>query len=307
MISSLLTGRPAHLLVTLDARAIANEWRQKMDIDVGDKFRALDIIQYCECRETGLKFYIPAGAAGGGSLYSQLEKYDWYYMADKWEFREALSMLSEPTALLEIGVGEGHFLQAAKQQGHRCHGVELNAQAAARVRDLGFEIYEQTLNDLGNKSKQRFDVICSFQVLEHVPNPLDFLEDMIALLNPGGHLILSVPNAAVIRNIDPSNQDLLNQPPHHMTHWDEDVFRSLAKLLPIEVKTVRREPLASYHVAGMINGYLRNKLSFVGFNISRLLINRYTTLPLQLLLHSGLRSFFPGHTLLVELERLPES
>lgn len=307
MISSVLSGKPARLIATLDAGEIAGEWHQKMDINVGDQFIHLGKICYWECQETGLRFYSPGEAAGGGSLYSQLEKYDWYYMADKWEFSEALGMLAETSTLLEVGVGEGHFLQAAKQKGHDCYGVELNVQAAARVRGLGFEVFEQTLSDLTIRCQKRFDVICSFQVLEHVPSPFDFLEGMIDLLNPGGRLIISVPNAAVMKNIDPHNQDLLNQPPHHMSHWDERVFRSLIKLLPVEVKTVRREPLARYHVAWMVNGFLRNKISFAGRNLSRLIINRYTTLPLQLALQAGLKDFFPGHTLLVELERLPAS
>jgi 2-polyprenyl-3-methyl-5-hydroxy-6-metoxy-1,4-benzoquinol methylase len=307
MIPSLLTDKPACLLATLGAGEIAKEWHQNMDINLGDEFRELGLIQYCECRETGLRFYIPAAAAGTGQLYSQLQKYDWYYMPGKWEFGEALSLLEEPSELLEVGVGEGYFLQAAKQDGHSCHGVELNDQAAARVRSLGFEIYTQTLNDLSIHSQKRYDVICSFQVLEHVPDPIGFLRDMIALLNPGGRLVLSVPNAAVMRNIDPKNKDLLNRPPHHMTHWDEKVFHSLPKVLPIEVKTVCREPLASYHVAWIVNGYLRNKLGFAGHNLSRLLVNRYTTLPLQLALKAGLRYFFPGHTLLVELLLRPAS
>ena len=37
---------------------------------------------------------------------------------------------------------------------------------------------------------------------------------------------------------------------------------------------------------------------------TRLLINRYSTLPLQWILKAGLRKFLPGHTLLVELEKL---
>lgn len=305
MILSVLTGKPARLLASLEPNVIADQWLQKMGIELGDNFREIGPIQYCECRETGLRFYVPAIAAAGGDLYEQLAKHKTYYMADKWEFREVLRNLAEPSTLLEVGVGDGHFLQAAHQKGHNCHALELNAKAASRVRSLGFEVYEQSLADFARNYQKRFDVICSFQVLEHVPRPLEFLESMIALLNPGGCLILSVPNAAVMRNIDPANQDLFNQPPHHMTHWDDDVFRSLPKLLPIKVKSIRREPLAPYHIAWVIMGYLRNKISIAGRHPSRLFINRYTTLPLQLALRGGIRHFFPGHTLLVEFEHLP--
>jgi SAM-dependent methyltransferase len=307
MKSSILSGKSARLVATFDAENIANDWIQVLHVDVGDQFRQLGTIQLWECQETGLRFYSPADAAGGENLYTQLEAFDWYYMADKWEFQEALSMLPKSSNLLEVGVGNGHFLQVAKEKGHNCCGLELNSNAAMRVRELGFEIYEKSLDQFANHYQSRFDVICSFQVLEHVTSPLEFLEGMVALLRPGGSLILSVPNAAVMRRIDPDNKSLLNQPPHHMSHWDASVFRSLEGILPVELKTIRREPLATYHVAWMVKGYLRNALRSTGPSISRLLINRFTTLPIQLGLRAGLKDFLPGHTILVELELLPSN
>lgn len=304
MKSSILSGKSARLVDTFDAQKIADDWIQVLHVDVGDQFRQLGIIELWECQETGLRFYSPANAAGGENLYTQLETFSWYYMADKWEFQETLSMLPRASNLLEVGVGNGHFLQVAKERGHNCCGLELNSNAAMRVRELGFEIYENSLDELANHYQSCFDVICSFQVLEHVTSPLEFLEGMIALLRPGGRLILSVPNAAVMRRIDPANRGLLNQPPHHMSHWDANVFRSLEGILPVELKSIRRESLAPYHVTWMVNGYLRNALRFTGSNISRLLVNRFTTLPIQLVLRAGLKDFLPGHTILVELELL---
>jgi 2-polyprenyl-3-methyl-5-hydroxy-6-metoxy-1,4-benzoquinol methylase len=305
MVASILTGKPARLIAIYDSQKIANEWQRLFLVDVGERFRRLGAIELWECQETGLKFYLPAAAAADGVVYSQLEKYKWYYMADKWEFREALAMLPQASSLLEVGVGHGHFLQAARQQGHNCYGVELNAHAARHVRELGFEVFENTLDNLSNLFPGRFDAICSFQVLEHVPNPLVFLEGMMNMLKPGGRLILSVPNAAVMRRIDPENKHLLNQPPHHMAHWDASVFMALEKILPVEAKAIRREPLSRHHINLVVNGYLRNALSFTGPRFCRLVVNRLTTLPIQMLLLAGLRRFVPGHTLLLELEYQP--
>jgi hypothetical protein len=79
-----------------------------------------------------------------------------------------------------------------------------------------------------------------------------------------------------MRKVDPDNEDLLNQPPHHMSHWDEKVFRSLEHLLPLRVISAHCEPLASYHISWMLNGYLRSVLAPLGSTLPRLLINRYT-------------------------------
>lgn len=300
---SILTGKnAANQLAQENPREISEKWEEALGIDVGEQFRELSSIEYWECSQTGFRWYTPPQAAGDGSLYAQLEKFDWYYMPDKWEFSKALNLLENGSSILEVGVGEGHFLQAAKNRGFFIEGVELNPKGAERARNLGFQVYEMMLNELSEQIDQRFDAICSFQVLEHVPNPREFLEGMISLLKPGGKLVLSVPNAAVVRKIDPHNQDLLNQPPHHMGHWDERVFRSLERIFPTQVKSVHYEPLASYHVAWMVNGYLRGLLFPFGKTIPRLLVNRYSTLPLQWLMLGGARKVFPGHTLLVELE-----
>lgn len=141
--------------------------------------------------------------------------------------------------------------------------------------------------------------------MEHVPNPRTFLEGMIRMMKSGGKMILSVPNAAVMRRNELRNQELLTHLPHHMGHWDEAVFRALEYLLPLRGKSVHHERLASYHVRWMVNSYLRNLLSPLGKTLPRLLVNRYTTLPLQWLLGAGLRKFVPGHTLFVALEHQP--
>lgn len=306
---SILTGTDAaNLLAVLDTKYVSEKWQKALGVDLGDTFRSLSTIEYWQCPITSFCWYTPSKAAGGSELYAQLEGFDWYYMKDKWEFSVALELLEKKSAVLEVGVGEGHFLQAARKKGHLAQGIELNPKGAARARAMGFDIYELMLDELRGKIDKHFDAICAFQVLEHVPDPRYFLEGMIGMLRPGGKIILSVPNAEVMRKIDPHNQDLLNQPPHHMGHWDENVFRALESFLPVKVRTVQREPFATYHVAWMINCYLRTAIPFLrtsfGGRVSRILVNRYSTLPLQWLVLAGLKRYIPGHTILVELEYL---
>ena len=275
-----------------------------MGIDLDNEFKNLKEINYWQCPTTGFKWYEPKEAAGSSNLYQQLEKFDWYYMKEKWEFTKALELISNNSKILEVGVGGGYFLRSAVKKNHTVEGIELNPRSVDKMRALGFTIHELMLNQFKEKTTKRFDVVCSFQVLEHVSNPLELIKDMTDLLYPGGKLILSVPNNEVMEKIDPFKNDLLNQPPHHMGHWDKNVFLSLEKILTeVKIKSFNVEPLASYHILGMITKYLRNKVSFLGSNLSRLLVNRITTLPLQILLHLGFRRFISGHTILVEFEK----
>lgn len=189
--------------------------------------------------------------------------------------------------------------QSAAEYGLAASGVELNPFAAARVRALGFEVFEAGLAEVAQQLKAPFDAVCAFQVLEHVSDPRGFPEGLLVLLRPGGRLILSVPNAAVMRVIDPQRVGLLDQPPHHMSHWDEGVFRSLERLLPLRVVEVRREPLAPYHIDWFVSSYagiLRHRWRHA---LGSLVLNRLFRSLIRWLLAHGGRFLVPGHTLLV--------
>ena len=87
-------------------------------------------------------------------------------------------------------------------------------------RERGITVVEELLSD----HSKTYDVVTAFQVLEHIADPLPFLKNCIDALNPGGLLVIAVPNNdAFIRFADLP----LNEPPHHVGLWSP---RSLASL-----------------------------------------------------------------------------
>lgn len=303
---SLITQSPnATRLAILDPKTVSKRWQEELGIDVGERFRALPELALWQCHDTGLRWYEPPEAAGDGALYRQLESLPWYYQPEKWEFLTSARRLRKGERVLEVGVGFGFFLELCRGRGIDISGIELNPSAAMEARKKGFEIFEESLDVLADRvGGAPFDTVCAFQVLEHVPRPREFIGGLLQNLKVGGRLLLSVPNAAVLRRCDPGHEDLLNQAPHHMGHWEGETFRALEGVFPVKVRSIDREPLAAYHVAWLVTGYLRGLLSPFGKTLSRLLVNRYSIVPVQALLAMGLRKRLPGHTLLVELEKV---
>jgi SAM-dependent methyltransferase len=90
-------------------------------------------------------------------------------------------------ALLEIGCGNGFFLEEARRRGYAdVRGVEPSTDAVAQApADLQGAIVIDIMRP-GLFEEQSFDVICFFQVLDHLADPGAVLGECLKLLRPGG-------------------------------------------------------------------------------------------------------------------------
>jgi SAM-dependent methyltransferase len=90
-------------------------------------------------------------------------------------------------SLLEIGCGNGFFLEEARARGYvEVRGVEPGAQAVARAAP---GIRERIVCDMmrpGLFADASFDVVCLFQVFDHLPDPAGVLAEAHRVLKPGG-------------------------------------------------------------------------------------------------------------------------
>jgi 2-polyprenyl-3-methyl-5-hydroxy-6-metoxy-1,4-benzoquinol methylase len=129
--------------------------------------------------------------------------------------------------VLEVGCGRGYFLKKIEDKVASAEGVELNTEAAAN-KVTRAPVHTKPLAELIATHKASLDVVCSFQVLEHIVEPQQFIRECAALLKPGGMLMLSTPNHACESNRDLS--DPFNLPPHHMGHFSADTFARVAPL-----------------------------------------------------------------------------
>lgn len=100
-----------------------------------------------------------------------------------------------PGSALELGCGDGLMLDALKQAGWQVVGIERTPGMAHFARhELGLDIFAGELDALAQQPT--FDLIILFQVLEHMPDPMTTLHRCARLLNPGGRLVIGVPNFA---------------------------------------------------------------------------------------------------------------
>ena len=130
--------------------------------------------------------------------------------------------ISETGALLDVGCGNGAFLRAfgPSYPNWRLEGLELDARNQAMIESIPgvTKLHACPIEGL----KTRYDLIALIHVLEHIPDPIHYLQSLSSLLKPGGLLLIEVPD------LERSPFDILIA--DHCTHFtDSSLSRVVGK------------------------------------------------------------------------------
>jgi SAM-dependent methyltransferase len=175
-------------------------------------------IRLFQCASCGFRFYDPA-LAGTAEFYEELMT-NKKYPDNSPEFMFALRHARDHGLknVLDVGCGEGAFLDLAREQGLGTYGVELNRNAAAVAAGRGHRMASKLMQDITlDEVEGGIDFLTLFQVVEHVSSPVDFLRAATRLVRPGGFIVVGVPNEH--RMLGLVHHDPANWPPHHVSRW----------------------------------------------------------------------------------------
>lgn len=122
-------------------------------------------------------------------------------------------------SLLELGCAVGGFLSVMSKRGWKVSGVEVSREAVELARkNEGVNIFCGKLEEF--ETDETYDVVCMYHSLEHTPNPAFVIDRTYELLNPGGIVVIEVPNlegfdARISRKRKLLSYDL----PRHLSHF----------------------------------------------------------------------------------------
>lgn len=213
--------------------------RLNVSIELG-----LERIDYLLCTACDLRFFWPP-IAGGADFYRQLQAIPWYYREEKAEYDIAARHIRPEDLVLEVGAGKGAFSRHARCASYL--GLETSPDAIEIAAREGVHLLQEDLQTHAQRHAGAYDVVCAFQVLEHVPQVRAFLESACDCLRSGGRLILAVPSEDSFANVD--FWDVLNMPPHHVTRWSDLSLRNAARQLGLKVAAIEHEPLPQRDVS----------------------------------------------------------
>lgn len=212
-------------------------------------------ISYCECQNCNLKFFTPL-ITGDEKFYNCLQELDFYYMDDKEEFIKAKQYIKQTDKVLEVGSGKGAFAKCIPTKDYV--GLDFSLKAKELAAEHGVVIKNEMIQHYAQSHCEEFDVVVSFQVLEHVSDPDSFIQSKVDALKVGGTLIIAVPNEDSFIKYAPNN--LLNMPPHHVTRWGEETLFYLTRKYNLELLELYCEPVQEVHKRWFLSVLFQNAL-----------------------------------------------
>lgn len=187
----------------------------------------------------------------------------------EWLARRLTTLLGTPGSFIDIGCGDGSFLAAMQRNGWSGVGTEVHAPTAQRLRDMGYTILSGKLRTL-NLPSHSFNLVSMLEVLEHIHNPLETLQEARRLLTPGGRLFITTPNIESLEFRLYGGRWVAMEPPIHLQLFSP---KSLTKLL---------------NEAGFSNSKIKIRTSAAVEGLTRSL---WLAIRSQKLFHSGTSDF----------------
>jgi len=139
--------------------------------------------------------------------------------------------------VLDVGCDVGELLSALKARGVQATGIEVSPTAVERCRTRGLDVIHGTVEDV-DLPDSAYRTITLSHVLEHFPDPVAALKKLWRALEPGGRIVISVPNhQSLVARLFGAHWHGWD-PPFHLTHFDPASLTAVLKTAGFRVESL---------------------------------------------------------------------
>lgn len=195
------------------------------------------------CSETGFEFCHPP-IPGSELFYNWIGNQSSYYPKVRWEYKKVaeliqpLNFTSKQISIIDVGCGDGNFLDSIESipiSGRYC--IDFSEVAISSCKRKGYNAYHGSLSQALSQrfiSTNTFQIVTSFHCLEHVPDPVGFVKELVSVITSDGRIYISTPYSPM--SFESEWFDIMNHPPHHMGRWNLKSYKKLAEVLGMKMR-----------------------------------------------------------------------
>jgi len=146
---------------------------------------------------------------------------------------------SEKGRLLDVGCGNGLFLNQMERLGWKAVGVEQDGEAVSIARErYGLQVFRGSLEE-AKFPEGHFDAITMNHVIEHVLDPIGLLKECRRILKPDGKLVMVTPNSKSL-GLQIFDEDWRGlEVPRHMYLFSPHAMRACAGAAGLAIQELR--------------------------------------------------------------------
>lgn len=183
-----------------------------------------------------------------------------------------LKKLSNARRVIDIGCGDGELLRHFRDLGCEVYGTEFDPKAEEICKEKGISMLPGgTMPILRERENaENFDLAILTEVIEHINNPLEVLDNISQMLRKGGVLYITTPNfASAERKVLGANWGMICYP-EHISYYSPGTLDWLLKHCGYEKVLCRTENISVFRIIQFFKRHKSNARSETGLDPERI-------------------------------------
>lgn len=166
-----------------------------------------------------------------------------------------LKNLSNAKRVIDVGCGDGGYLSIFKNLGCQVYGTEFDSRTEEICRNKGITMLQGGIMPLLDEfeGQEKFDLVIFTEVIEHINNPLDVIENISRLLRKGGLMYITTPNFASLERRVLGPQWGMIAYPEHISFYSPKTIDLILRKCGYEKVFLRTENISVFRIIQFLN------------------------------------------------------